>query len=92
MRPKIYKLLGTMAHWGIGEELSDSFQANRAMELFSRDTGPRLGHIVSYYVSDEVWTAMLGLPEAIKHGGDTDEMRLEFAENYDRALNMCCRS
>ena len=41
---------------------------------------------------DEVWTAMLSLPEAIKHGGDTDEMRLEFAENFDRALNMCCRS
>ena len=55
MRPKIYKLLGTMAHWGIGEELSESFQANRAMEMFSRDTGPRLGHIVSYYVNDEVW-------------------------------------
>ena len=69
---KIYKLLRTMAQWGIGEELSEkSFQANRAMELLRRDKGPSLGHMVSYYGSDEVWTAMLGLPEAIKHGGDT---------------------
>ena len=124
---KIYKLLRTMAQWGIGEELSGKrFQANRAMELLRRDKGPSLGHMVSYYGSDEVWTAMLGLPEAIKHGGDTafelahgmnlydymykvEELeyssdktnlghvaseigtkrrRLEFADNYDRAMNM----
>ena len=69
---KIYKLLRTMAQWGIGEELIEKrFQANRAMELLRRDKGPSLGHMVSYYGSDEVWTAMFGLPEAIKHGGDT---------------------
>lgn len=68
----IYKLLRTMAQWGVGEELiGKSFKANRAMELLRRDKGPSLGHMVSYYGSDEVWTAMLGLPEAIKHGGDT---------------------
>lgn len=124
---KIYKLMRTMAQWGIGEELSHKrFQANRAMELLRRDNGPSLGHMVSYYGSDEVWTAMLGLPEAIKHGGNTafelvhgmnlydymykveeleyctdkrklgdvvsemgtKERRREFADNYDRAMNM----
>ena len=102
------------------------FQANRAMELLRRDKGPSLGHMVSYYGSDEVWTSMLGLPEAIKHGGDTafelahgmniydymykveeleystdktkpgdlasvmgtKERRRQFANNYDRAMNM----
>ena len=69
---KIYKVMRTMAQWGIGKELSDKrFQANRAMELLRRDKGPSLGHMVSYYGSDEVWISMLGLPEAIKHGGDT---------------------
>ena len=125
---KIYKLMRAMAQWGIGEELSEKrFQANRAMELLRRDKGPSLGYMVySYYGSDEVWTAMLGLPKAIKHGGDTafelahgmnlndymykveeleyssdktklgdaasemgtKERRREFADNYDRAMNM----
>lgn len=123
---KIYKVMRTMAQWGIGEELSEkSFKANRAMELLRRDKGPSLGHMVSYYGSDEVWTAMLALPESIKHGGDTafelahgmnlydymykveeleysnktkprdvasemgtKQRRLEFADNYDRAMNM----
>lgn len=71
MHVKIYKLLGTMVQWRIGEELSEkSFQANRAIELFCRDKGPSLGHMVSYYGSEEVWTSMLGLPEAIQHSGD----------------------
>ena len=69
---KIYKVMRTMAQWGIGEELSEKcFKANRAMELLRRDKGSSLGHMVSYYGSDEIWTAMLALPEAIKHGGDT---------------------
>ena len=124
---KIYKVMRTMAQWGIGEELSEkSFKANRAMELLRRDKGPSLGHMVSYYGSDEIWTAMLALPEAIKHGGDTafeiahgmnlydymykvesleysanetkprdaasemgsKQRRREFADNYDRAMNM----
>ena len=124
---KIYKVMRTMAQWGIGEELSEKrFKANRAMELLRRDKGPSLGHMVSYYGSDEVWTAMLAFPEAVKHGDDTafelahgmniyeymykvDELeyspknttpknvasemgakrkRLEFANNYDRAMNM----
>ena len=68
----IYKVMRTMAQWGIGEELSEkSFRANRAMELLRRDKGPSLGHMVGYYGSDEIWTAMLALPDAIKHGGDT---------------------
>ena len=69
---KIYKVMRTMAQWGIGEELSEkSFKANRAMELLRRDKGPSLGHMVGYYGSDEFWTAMLAIPEAIKRGGDT---------------------
>ena len=68
---KLYKIMRTMAQWGIGEELSEkNFKANRAMELLRRDKGPSLGHMVGYFVSDEVWAAMLALPEVIKHGGD----------------------
>ena len=52
--------------WGIGEELREKrFQANRAMELLRRDKGLSLGHVVGNYGRDEVWTTMLGLPEAI---------------------------
>ena len=55
-----------MAQWGIGEELREKiFQANRAMELLRRDKGLSLGHMVDNYGSAEVWTTMLGLPEAI---------------------------
>ena len=69
---KIYKVLRTMAQWGIGEELSEKhFKANRAMELLRRDKGPSLGHMVGYYTSDEVWAAMLAFPQAVKDDGDT---------------------
>ena len=69
---KIYKVLRTMAQWGIGEELIEKhFKANRAMELLRRDKGPSLGHMVGYYASDEVWAAMLAFPKAVKDGGDT---------------------
>ena len=69
---KIYKVLRTMAQWGIGEELSEKhFKANRAMELLRRDKGPSLGHMVGYYASDEVWAAMLAFPQAVKDDGDT---------------------
>ena len=69
---KIYKVMRTMAQWGIGEELSERrFKANRAMELLRRDKGPIFGHMVGYYESDEVLTAMLAFPEVMKHGGDT---------------------
>lgn len=122
---KIYKVLSTMAQWGIGEELSEKhFRANRAMELLRRDKGPSLGHMVEYYGSDEVWAAMLAFPEAVKYGDTaferahgmnlydymyragkleysvptksenmasdmgTNQRRLEFAQNYDRAMSM----
>ena len=69
---KNYKVMRTMAQRGIGKELSEKcFQANRAMGFLRRDKGPSLGHMVSYYGSDEVWTSMLVLPEAIKDCGDT---------------------
>ena len=117
-----------MAQWGFGEELSEkSFQANRAMELLKRNTGPSLGHMVSYYGSDmkfgpPCWVCQ----KRDAHGGDTafelthginlyyymykveeleyssdktklpaaasemstKESRREFADNYDRAMNM----
>ena len=41
------------------------------MELLRRDKEPIFGHMVGYYESDEVLTAMLAFPEAMKHGGDT---------------------
>ena len=67
---QIYRVMRTMAQWGIGEEISGEkrFKANRAMELLRRDKGPSLGHVVRYYGSDELWTAMLAFPEAIKNG------------------------
>ena len=52
------------------------FKPIEPWSLLSRDKAPSLGHMVSYYASVEVWTGMLGLPGAIKHGGDTDEMWL----------------
>ena len=73
---QIYKLMRTMAQWGIGEELTGErrFKANRAMELLRRDKGPSLGHMVGYYGSDEVWTAMLAFPETIKNGDSAFEL------------------
>ena len=72
---QIYRVMRTMAQWGIGEEISGEkrSKANRAMELLRRDKGPSLGHMVGYYGSDELWTAMLAFPEAIKNdeNGDT---------------------
>lgn len=67
---QIYKIMRTMAQWGIGEEVSGEkcFKANRAMELLRRDKGPSLGHMVAYYGSDEVWSSMLVFPEAVKNG------------------------
>lgn len=67
---QIYRVMRTMAQWGIGEEISGEkrFKANRAMELLRRDNGPSLGHMVGYYVSDELWATMLAFPEAIKNG------------------------
>lgn len=75
---QIYKVMRTMAQWGIGEELSGSgekrFKANRAIELLRRDKGPSLGHMVGYYGSDELWLAMLAFPEAIKTGDAAFEL------------------
>ena len=46
---KIYKVMRTMAQWGIGEEFNEKrFQANRAMELLRMDKGPSHGNMVSY--------------------------------------------
>ena len=81
---KIYKVLRTMAQWGIGEELIEKhFKANRAMELLRRDKGPSLGHMVGYYASDEVWAAMLAFPQAVKDGGDTAFERAHGMNLYD---------
>ena len=73
---QIYKVMRTVAQWGIGEEINGerSFKANRAMELLRRDKGPSLGHMVGYYGSDEVWTAMLAFPEAVKNGDTAFEL------------------
>ena len=67
---QIYKIMRTMAQWGIGEEISGkrSFKANKAMELLRSDKGPSLGHMVAYYGSDEVWSSMLVFPDAVKNG------------------------
>ena len=81
---QIYKVMRTLAQWGIGEELSGErrFKANRAMKLLRRDKGPSLGHMVGYYGSDEVWTAMLAFPEEIKNG-DTDHTAFELAHGMN---------
>ena len=73
---QIYRVMRTMAQWGIGEEISceKRFKANRAMELLRRDKGPSLGHMVGYYGSDELLTAMLAFPEAIKNGDRAFEL------------------
>ena len=65
---QIYKIMRTMAQWGVGEEISGerSFKANKAMELLRRDKGPSLGHMAAYYGSDEVWSSMLVFPRADK--------------------------
>ena len=73
---QIYRVMRTMAQWGIGVEISGEkrFKANRAMELLRRDKGPSLGHMVGYYGSNELWTAMLAFPEAIKNGDGAFEL------------------
>lgn len=73
---QIYKIMRTMAQWGIGEEVSGEkcFKANKAMELLRRDKGPSLGHMVAYYGSDEVWSSMLVFPEAVKNGDTAFEL------------------
>ena len=77
---KIYKLMRVMAQWGIGQEVSNKrFKANRAMELLRRDNGPSLGHMVAYYLSEEIWSAMFELPQAVKRS----ETAFELAHGMD---------
>ena len=66
---QLYRVLSALAQWGIGVEKEDKhFAANRAIELLRRDQGPSMGHLVSYFGSDEIWAAMMEFPEAVKSG------------------------
>lgn len=73
---QLYIIMRAMDQWGIGEEIvgEKRFKANRHMQLLRRDKGPSLGHMVGYHTSDEMWTAMLDFPEAVKTGNTAFEL------------------
>lgn len=53
----------------LGKELENKhFVSNPGMELLRRDKGPSLGHMVSYYSSEEHFSALRHLPESVRKG------------------------